>query len=140
MEHSSGRGEDFADAVEGRGKKELQVPVPAEPVDLRLEVTVDDITLLVLEAPGNYDEGIAFPDPDPFLYLALDPSHPGDAVNTPDPDMVCAHHQICRCKHLPVPFFWQPDTYGLDAGIVHLLDFELVFIGSLVFRYFINSL
>ena len=123
-----------------RKEEFLQVPVPAEPVDLGLEVSVDDIALLILETPGDHDESITLADPDPLLDLALDPAHPGDPIDASDPDMVCAHHQICRCKHLPVSFFWQADTYGLDAGIVHLLDFELVFIGSLVFGYFINSL
>ena len=73
-------------------QKRLNVPVLPQPVGLRLEVPVNYIALVVLDAPGDDNDSIAFADPLPFFDLALDPAHPGDPVDALDADMVCPHH------------------------------------------------
>jgi len=89
-------------------KRESDVPVLPQPVGLRLEVPVDDIAFLILDAPGNDNDGIAFAYPLSLLYLALDPAHAGNTVNTLDADMICPHHCFGTGKLLIVPFFRQP--------------------------------
>jgi len=91
------------------------IPVPAQPVRLRPEVPVDNVALLVLEAPRDHDQGIAFPYPGPLLHLALDPAHPGDPVNTLDLDVVCPEHCSGEGELFLVPFFWQPHTDDRSA-------------------------
>jgi hypothetical protein len=88
--------------------KKLQVPVPPEPLDLRTGVTVDDIALIVLETPRDNNKDVPFTDPDLLFYLALDTPHPADTVKTPDPDMICTHHQFGTGKYLAVPRLGQP--------------------------------
>src|SRR5271157_2213388 len=90
-------------------EKRLQVPVLPQPVHLGREIPVDNIALVVLETPRDYNQGISFPDPDALFYLPFDPSHPGDPVKTSHPYVVCSHHQIGGTKHPIIPFFWQPD-------------------------------
>jgi len=80
------------------------VPVPLEPFDLRPGIPVRDITLLVLETPGDDDEEVALADPEAFLDLALDPPHPGDAIGAPDRDMVGTKHRFGPCEDLLVSF------------------------------------
>ena len=92
----------------------LQVPVSSQPLDLRPQVPVHDIAFFVLECPGDYEQGIPLPSPDPFLDLALDAAHAGHPVPAPDPDVVCSHHQLGRGEDLPVPFLWQANADGLD--------------------------
>jgi hypothetical protein len=48
---------------------------------LWLRVSVNDITLCILETPGSNDQGIAFPYPDPFLHLSFDSAQAGDPVS-----------------------------------------------------------
>ncbi len=95
-----------------------QIPVSSEPLDLGPGVTVNDIGLVVLETPGDHDEDIPLADPDFLLDLALYPSHPGDPVEASYPDVICAHHQFCDRKHLPVPLLWQSDPDDLLGLIV----------------------
>jgi len=54
-------------------KKMLEIFVAAEPVYLGFCVSINDITLFILEIPGNNDKDIAFSDPDSLLDFALDP-------------------------------------------------------------------
>lgn len=93
-------------------EKYLEIPVLAQPVSLGWQVAVDDIALLVLEAPRGNDQDIAFADPCALLDLSLDPAHPCNAIVTPDPDMVCPHHEVCECELLVGPFLGQanPDN------------------------------
>lgn len=93
------------DKVWNKGKKDSEIPVLSQPVCLRREVPVDNIAFVVLEAPGSDDQDIPFPDPDTFFDLALNPAHPGNPVITPDPDMICPHHQVRECKLFVCPFF-----------------------------------
>jgi hypothetical protein len=93
-------------------KQGLQVPVPPEPLNLRSRVPVNDIALVVLEAPGDNDKDVPLPDPDFLLDLTLDPAHPGDPVKAPYPDMIGAHHQFGAGKYLPVPLV--RETYPDD--------------------------
>jgi len=78
---------------------------PLEPVYLSPDVAVDDITLLVLEAPGNDDKKIPFTYPEALLDLALDPPGPCNTVLTTDPYVVCPEHQISPGEYLPVSSF-----------------------------------
>lgn len=80
--------------------------MPLEPVHLRPDVAVDDVTFFVLETPGNDNEEIPFAYPETFLDLALDPPDTCHAVLAADPYMVCPKHQICPGKHLPFLSFW----------------------------------
>jgi hypothetical protein len=82
-----------------------EIPVLPQPVSLGREVPVDNIAFVILKAPGSNDQNIPFTDPDTLFDLALDPSHTGDAVVTPHPDMICPHHEICKSKLLICPFF-----------------------------------
>ena len=82
-----------------------EVPVLSQPVSLRGKITVNDITLLILERPWRDDQDISFTDPDPFLDLTLDPAHAGDTIITPHTDMVCPHHKVCKSELFIGPFF-----------------------------------
>lgn len=87
-------------------KVDSKIPVLPQPVRLGWQVTVDDIALVILKAPGGNDQDIPFPDPDALFDLALDPSHPADPVITPYPDMISPHHEISKSKLFICPFFW----------------------------------
>jgi len=50
----------------------LEIFVAAEPVYLGSCVSINDITLFILEIPGNNDKDIAFSDPNSLLDFALD--------------------------------------------------------------------
>ncbi len=91
----------------------LQIPVPSQPLNLGTGVPVDDVALVVLEAPGDDDEDVPFANPDLLLDLALDPAHPVDAVKTPHPDMIGAHHQFSAGKDLAVPLVRNADPDNL---------------------------
>jgi hypothetical protein len=82
-----------------------EITVLPQPVRLGREVPVDNIALVILEAPGSDDQDIPFPDPDPLFDLALDPAHPGNPVIASHPDMICPHHEICKSKLFICPFF-----------------------------------
>ena len=71
---------------------------------------MQDIALLILEAPGDNDQDIALADPCPLLDLSLDPSHPVDTVGAADLDMVCPHHQLGAPELLPVLLLRKPDA------------------------------
>jgi hypothetical protein len=117
-----------------------EVIIPPEPLDLRAGVPVNDIAFLVLERPGDHDEDVPFADPDLFLYLALDPAHPGHPVKAADPDMVCAHHQFGTPEHLTVPFLGQfhpDDLVARRCSRFMVCQYNLSF---LILRLFIASL
>jgi len=88
-------------------KKVSEIPVLAQPVSLGWQVTVDDIAFLILETPGGDNQDVTFAYPCALLDLSLDPAHPGDTIVTPDPDMICTHHEICECELLIGPFLGQ---------------------------------
>lgn len=98
--------------------KKSEIPVLTQPVCLGREVPVDDIALVVLKAPGRDDQNIPFPYPDAFFDLAFDPSHPGNTIVTPHPDMICPHHEIGKSELFICPFFWQP--YPDNGGTVFI--------------------
>jgi hypothetical protein len=81
-----------------------QILITPEPLDLRAGITVNDITFFVLKIPGNDNEDIPFTDPDFLFDLSLDSPHPGHAIETTDPDMVCTHHQFSIPEYFPVAF------------------------------------
>ena len=85
----------------------LEIIIPPEPLNLRAGIAIYNIAFLILECPGDNDQNIPFPYPDLLFYLPLDPAHPGHPVKAPDPDMVCAHHQIGTPEHLAVSFLGQ---------------------------------
>lgn len=97
-----------------------EIPVPAQPLDLRTGVPVHNIALFILEAPGYDDKDIPFANPDLLLNLPLDPAHPGNPVVTPDPYMIRSHHEFGTSEHLAVPFLWQPYPDYL-SGFIFLL-------------------
>ncbi len=76
------------------GGNRSEIIVLAQPVGLRGQVTVQDVALLVLEAPRDHDEDISLADPCPLLDLALDPAHALDTVHAADTDVVGSHHQL----------------------------------------------
>ena len=71
-----------------------KILITPEPLDLRAGIPVNDITFFVLEVPGNDNKDIPFTDPDFLFDLPLDSPHPGHAIETTDPDMICTHHQF----------------------------------------------
>ena len=71
-----------------------KILITPEPLDLWAGITVNDITFFVLEVPGNDYKNIPFTDPDFLFDLSLDSPHPGNAIKTTDPDMVCTQHQF----------------------------------------------
>ena len=91
----------------------LQVVIPPQPFHLRTGVPVDDIAFFVLKIPRHYNKDVPFTDPDFLFDLSFDPPHAGDAINTPDADMVCSHHQFSAPELLEVPFLGQfhPDKF-----------------------------
>ena len=99
---------------------DTQIVVFPQPVGLRGKVPVQDIAFLILETPRYHDEDIAFADPCALLDLSLDPAHPFHAVEAPDPDMVCPHHQFGAGKLLAVSFLGKPYTYYRGAVRIEL--------------------
>lgn len=97
-----------SDASEMAVKKKLQVIVLPEPFGLRGKVPVQDVTFRVLETPRDDNKDVPFPDPCPFLDLALDPAHPVNAIGALYTDVVCPHHEPGAGKLLAVLPFWQP--------------------------------
>ena len=93
----------------------LKIIVPAQPFHLRTGIPVDDIALFILEIPGDDNEDVPFTDPDFLFYLALDPPHAGDAIETTDTDMVCTHHQFGAPELFTVPFLGKFDADDLIA-------------------------
>jgi len=88
----------------------LKIIILAQPVGLRGKIPVDDIALLILEAPRDNDDDIAFADPCPLLDLALDPAHPFNAIVTADTDVVGTHHQFGLRELLAQFLLGQPDA------------------------------
>jgi len=82
-----------------------EITVLPQPVCLGREVPVDNIALVILEAPWSDNQDISFPDPDPLFDFALDPAHPGNSIIASHPDMICSHHEICKSKLFICPFF-----------------------------------
>ena len=82
----------------------LQVTVFSQPVCLGGEITVDDITLIILERPRCNDQDIAFAYPNPLFDLALDPTHAGHSVITSDTDVIRTHHKISKSELFIGPF------------------------------------
>jgi hypothetical protein len=94
-----------------------------EPFYLGLDVAVDDVALLVLEAPGNDDEEVAFSYPESLFYLSLDPAHPCDAVGAPDTDVICPQHQLGTGKYLLVSLLGQPHADDLCIATLRIFSF-----------------
>jgi hypothetical protein len=90
----------------------LNVPVSLQPFRLWFEVPVHNITLGILEAPGSNNQGIAFPNPGPFLHGSLDSAHARDPVKTPHTDVICPHHQVSTGELLVIPFLRESYTDG----------------------------
>ncbi len=112
-------------------KMYLKIPVLAQPVRLGRQVTVDDVTLLILETPRGDNHNVAFPDPSPLLDLSLDPAHAGDSVIAPDADMVCPHHEISECELLASPFLGQTNPDNRRSVRVYCVwIYIIVVIGS----------
>jgi hypothetical protein len=103
-------------------EKNSEVIISSQPFDLGAGIPINDIALLVLETPGDDDEDVPFTNPDFLFDLPLDPSHPGDAVETPDTDMVRPHHQFGTAEHLTVPLLGQPDPDNLPGFIFLIVE------------------
>lgn len=93
---------------DGTEKRELlvEIVVLLKPVYLRPDITVDDITLLVLKTPGDDDQEVTFAYPEPLFDLAFNPSGARDAVFAADTDVVCPEHQVGPGEYLPVSLLW----------------------------------
>lgn len=113
-------------------EKSSEVPVLSQPVRLRREIPVDDIALVILEAPGSDDQDIPFPDPDPFFDFALNPAHPGHPIITPDPDMICPHHQIRERKLFICPFFGQPQSDNRRSVFIYRIRVKFIVIIAII--------
>jgi len=112
-------------------RKYLEVPVLAKPVSLGWQVAVDDIALLVLKTPRGDDKDIAFTYPCALLDLPLDPAHAGNAIVTPDPDMVCPHHEVCECELFVGPLLGQANPDDRRSVRVYCVwIYIIVIIGS----------
>jgi hypothetical protein len=96
----------------------LNVPVSPQPVCLRFEVPVNNITLLILKTPWRNNDGIALPDPGTFLYLPLDPAHTGNPVYTLNTDVICPQHRLGKGKLFVVPFLGQ--SYTDDGSTIRV--------------------
>jgi hypothetical protein len=94
----------------------IEIIVLSQPVHLRPGVPVIDITLVILETPGDYNEYVSFANPETFLDLSLDSSQAGNAVKTPHPYVVCPEHEIGLGEYLLVSFLWQPYTNYLGSS------------------------
>jgi len=99
-------------------RKKSEIVIAPEPFDLRSGIPVDNITLFILEIPGDDNKDIPFADPDFLLDLSLDPAKARDAIKTLDADMVCSHHEFGTAKHFAVPFLGQlhPDDFIARGG------------------------
>jgi hypothetical protein len=94
--------------MKNKSRQTSKILITPEPLDLRAGITINNITFFILEVPGNYNEDIPFADPDFLFDLSLDSPHPGHAIVTTDPDMVCAHHQFSNTEYFPVTFLGKP--------------------------------
>jgi hypothetical protein len=90
-------------------KKVSEIPVLPQPVSLGWQVAVYDITFLILKTPWGDNQDIAFAYPCALFDFSFNPAHSGYAVVTPDPYMVCSHHEVRECKLLISPFLGQAD-------------------------------
>ncbi len=112
-------------------KKVLKIPVLAQPVSLGRQVAVDDIALLILETPGGDNHNVAFPYPGALLDLSFDSAHAGDTIITPNPDMVCPHHEVSECELLTSPFLGKTDTdNGRPVRVYCVWIYIIVIVGS----------
>ena len=109
-------------------KKYLKIPVLAQPVRLGRQVAVDDIALLILETPGGDNHNVAFPYPGALLDLSLDPAHAGDAIVTPDPYMVCPHHEVSECELLTGPFLGKTDSDDRRSVRIYCVWIYIIFV------------
>jgi len=109
-------------------EKRLQISVFTQPICLGGEVTVNNVTFLILETPRRDDEDIPLPDPDPLFYLSLDSAHAGNPVIAPHPDMVCTHHKICKSELFIGPFLWEPDSYNRRSIFIYCVWIEIIII------------
>jgi hypothetical protein len=93
--------------------KNSEIIIPPQPFDLRPGIPVDNITLFILEIPGDDNEDISLADPDFLFDLPFDPAKARDTIKTFDTDMVCSHHELGTAEHLTVPFLGQfyPDNF-----------------------------
>jgi hypothetical protein len=112
-------------------KKDLKIPVLAQPVRLRWQVAVDDVALFVLETPGGDNHDVAFPYPGTLLDLSFYPAHAGHPVVTPDTDMVCPHHEVSECELFTGPFLGETDTDNRRTVRVYCVwIYIIVIVGS----------
>ena len=101
---------------------DLQVVVLHKPLDLRLCISVNNVSLVVLELPRNDNEDITFANPDSFLDLTLDSAHTGNSVIASHTDVIGAEHQISGRKLLSVLFVRKSDA-DYDILLFFLLWF-----------------
>jgi hypothetical protein len=90
------------------------------------QVPVNDIALFILERPWTYNQDVTFTDPNPLLDFSFDPSHPGDTVIAPDPDMVCSLHQVGKCELFIGPFLGQTDTDRRRAIRIYCVKINVI--------------
>jgi hypothetical protein len=62
-------------------RSSFQESLTLQPIDLGAGVSPDYICLIILDFPGNNNNYITLPDPDPLLHLARNAAHPGYAVD-----------------------------------------------------------
>jgi hypothetical protein len=105
-----------------------EITVLPQPVSLGREVAVDNIALVILEAPWRDNQDIPFPDPDPLFDLPFDPAHAGNPVIAADADMVCPHHQVCKSELFIGPFFGQANANNRCSVRIYCVWISIIFI------------
>jgi len=94
------------------GSKVMTTP---QPFNLRVGVSVKDIAFFILKIPRDNDKDVSFPDPDFLFYLSFNSSHPRNAIETPDTDMICSHHELSTPKLFAVAFLRKSYTNNLST-------------------------
>jgi hypothetical protein len=101
-------------------EKSSEIIISPEPLHLWSGIPVNDIAFFILKVPWYDNRDVPFANPDLFLNL----SHAGDAIETPDPDVVCTHHQFSTTKHLPVSFLGEFYPYDFPGGFRSFFTIE----------------
>lgn len=97
----------------------VQVSFSLEPVHLWAGVSPDDVSLLVLDLPGDHDDYVAFAYPDALLHLTAYAAHPGHAVHAFYGHAVRAQHTDHCAQHFVLVLIRGPyprDDFAFRPG------------------------
>lgn len=97
----------------------VQVSFSLEPVHLWAGVSPDNVSLLVLDIPGDYDDYVAFAYPDALLHLTAYAAHPGHAIHALYGHAVRAKHADHSAQHFVLVLIRGPhprDDFAFRPG------------------------